>query len=93
MHLLSFLMNPAIFGLTALFFSVIWMLMDERDKTRPLLVFALTLNLIYGTLLTIFMAREGALLPWKYDHVLLQMDESLGPVSYTHLDVYKRQLN
>jgi len=78
MHLLSFLMNPAIFGLTALFFSVIWMLMDERDKTRPLLVFALTLNLIYGTLLTIFMAREGALLPWKYDHVLLQMDESLG---------------
>jgi hypothetical protein len=78
MHLLSFLLNPAIFGLIALFSSVIWMLMDEKDKTRPLLVFALTLNLIFGTLLTIFMAREGALLPWKYDHVLLRVDESLG---------------
>jgi hypothetical protein len=78
MHLLSFLLNPAIFGLIALFLSVIWMLRDERDKTRPLLVFALTLNLVFGTLLTIFMAREGALLPWKYDHVLLRLDESLG---------------
>jgi hypothetical protein len=78
MHLLIFLLNPAILGLIALFSSVIWMLLDEKDKTRPLLVFALTLNLIFGTLLTIFMAREGALLPWKYDHVLVRVDESLG---------------
>jgi hypothetical protein len=43
-----------------------------------MLVFALTLNLIFGTLLTFFMAREGALLPWKYDYVLLRLDESVG---------------
>jgi hypothetical protein len=78
MRLLSFFLNPAILGLIALFLSVIWMLRDERDKTRPMLVFALTLNLVFGTLLTIFMAREGALLPWKYDYVLLRLDESLG---------------
>ena len=45
MRLLSMLLNPAIIGLLALVLSVIWMIRDERDKTRPLLVLALTLNL------------------------------------------------
>jgi hypothetical protein len=54
------------------------MLRDQKDKTRPLLVFALTLNLFFGFLLTVFMSREGGLLPWKFDHVLAAMDESLG---------------
>ena len=78
MHLLALLLNPAIIGLSALLLSVIWMLRDERDKTRPMLVFALTLNLVFGFLLTVVMSREGGLLPWKYDYVLFQMDESLG---------------
>jgi PAP2 superfamily len=62
----------------ALFLSVIWMLRDEKDKTRPLLVFALILNLFFGFLLTVFMSREGGLLPWKYDHVLFELDRALG---------------
>jgi hypothetical protein len=78
MHLLAILTNPAILGTLALFLSVVWMLRDEADKTRPLLVFALTLNLFFGFLLTVFMAREGGLLPWKFDHVLAGLDESLG---------------
>ena len=78
MTLLSFLTTPAVIGLMALFASVVWMLKDQTDKTRPMLVFALTLNLFFGFLLTVFMGREGDMLPWKYDHVLLLMDESLG---------------
>lgn len=78
MHLLLFLLNPGVIGVLSLFLSVIWMLRDEKDKTRPLLVFALILNLFFGFLLTIFMSREGGLLPWKYDHVLFALDRALG---------------
>ncbi|MGO9336873.1 MAG: phosphatase PAP2 family protein [Terracidiphilus sp.] len=62
----------------ALFLSVVWMLMDEKDKTRPMLVFALTLNLFFGFLLTTFMGKEGGLLPFKFDYVLAAIDDSLG---------------
>jgi hypothetical protein len=78
MRLLAILTNPAILGTLALFFAVVWMLRDQKDKSRPLLVFALTLNLFFGFLLTVFMSREGGMLPWKYDHVLAAMDEALG---------------
>jgi hypothetical protein len=78
MRLLSLLLNPAIIATLALFLSVIWMLRDQKDKTRPLLVFALTLNVFFGFLLTVFMGREGGLLPWKYDHILFAMDSALG---------------
>ena len=78
MRLLLLLLNPAIVGLLALFLSVLWMLKNQKDKTRPLLVFALTLNLVFGFLLTVFMSREGGLLPWKYDPVLFAMDRALG---------------
>ncbi len=78
MHLLAILTSPPIIATLALFLSVIWMLMDEKDKTRPMLVFALTLNLFFGFLLTTFMGKEGGLLPWKFDYVLAAMDESLG---------------
>jgi PAP2 superfamily len=78
MRLLAILTNPAILGTVALFLSVVWMLRDQKDKTRPLLVFALTLNLFFGFLLTVFMSREGGLLPWKFDYVLARLDQSLG---------------
>ncbi len=78
MRLLSLLLNPGVIGVMALFLSVIWMLRDEKDKTRPLLVFALILNLFFGFLLTVFMSREGGLLPWKYDYVLFALDRALG---------------
>jgi hypothetical protein len=78
MHLTSVLLNPAFVSMVFLFLSVLWMLKDPSDKTRPLLVFALVLNLFYGFLLTTFMGREGSLFPWKYDHILFAMDQSLG---------------
>lgn len=65
-------------GMIALFLAVIWMLRDEKDKARPLLVFALMLNLFYGYLLSVVMGKEDGLLPWKYDLFLLQLDASLG---------------
>ncbi len=65
-------------GLLALFLALVWMLRDEKDKTRPLLVFALVLNLCYGWLLSVVMGKEDGLLPWKYDLFLLQLDASLG---------------
>jgi hypothetical protein len=78
MRLLAFLLKPAIIGIVALFLSVIWMLRDEKDKTRPLLVFALTLNLFFGLLLTVLMGKEGSLLPFKYDYILFHLDKALG---------------
>lgn len=78
MKILAFIFNPAIIAIVALFLSVLWMLNNQKDKTRPLLVFALTLNVFFGFLLTVFMASEGGLLPWKYDHILYALDLSLG---------------
>jgi PAP2 superfamily len=78
MRLIPLLFNPAFFGTLAVFLAAIWMLRDPRDKTRPLLVFALVLNLFYGFLLTVFMQREGSLFPWKFDFILFRMDASLG---------------
>jgi hypothetical protein len=78
MHLIAILLNPAIFGALALFLSLIWMLMDQKDKTRPLLVFALVLNLFFGSLLNVFMGKEGGFLPWKYDRILFVVDQALG---------------
>jgi hypothetical protein len=78
MRVVDILFNPAIFGTLALFFAALWMLKNPNDKTRPLLVFALVLNLFYGVLFTILMDREGSFFPWKFDHVLFHMDESLG---------------
>jgi hypothetical protein len=78
MRILQILLSPPVMGILALFLSAIWMLRDPKDKTRPLLVFALVLNLFYGFLLTIAMGREGGLFPWKFDHILFRVDQSLG---------------
>jgi hypothetical protein len=78
MRLIPLLTNPALIGILALFLAAIWMVRDPKDRTRPLLVFALVLNLFYGFLLTTFMQREGSLFPWKFDFVLFRIDEALG---------------
>jgi PAP2 superfamily len=75
---IGLLFNPAFIGTLALFLAAIWMVRDPRDKTRPLLVFALVLNLFYGFLLTVFMQREGSVFPWKFDFILFHLDQSLG---------------
>jgi PAP2 superfamily len=78
MRLLSILSSPALIGTSAIFLSVVWMIRNQKDTVRPMLVFALVLNLIFGTLLHLFMGTEGSLLPWKYDHILIRLDGSLG---------------
>jgi hypothetical protein len=78
MRLIPLLTNPALIGILALFLAAIWMVRDPKDKTRPLLVFALVLNLFYGFLLTVFMQREGSLFPWKFDFVLFRLDLAFG---------------
>jgi len=78
MRAINLLFDPAIFGITTLFLAVLWMLKDQKDKTRPLLVFALILNLFYGVLMKTLMVGEGGLFPWKFDHVLFHFDQSLG---------------
>jgi hypothetical protein len=78
MRLIAFLTNPAFIGTLALFLAAMWMVRDPKDKTRPMLVFALVLNLFYGFLLTVFMQREGSLFPWKFDYILFHMDQALG---------------
>ena len=78
MRILLMFLTPGMIGMVAVFLSIVWMLRDERDKTRPLLVFALILNLFYGFLLTVVLGREDSLLPGKYDLILFQLDRSLG---------------
>ncbi len=78
MRVISFLLTPAIMGAIALFFSIIWMLRNEKDKSRAMLVLALILNLFFGSLLTFFMGKEGSLLPLKYDYILFHLDKALG---------------
>ena len=77
-NMMNIILSPALLGLAALFFSVVWMLRDDRDRTRPLLVIALVINLFYGWLLSFVMGRENGLVPWKYDYILLNLDNALG---------------
>jgi hypothetical protein len=78
MHFLYILTNQSVLSILVLAFSIFWMLRKPADNTRPLLVFALVLNLFYGFFFTKFMSGEGSLLPWKYDHILYHLDQSLG---------------
>jgi hypothetical protein len=78
MRVLSILLSPALIGTFAVFLSVLWMVRNPKDTTRPTLVCALVFNLFFGLLLDFFMGTEGSLLPWKYDHILIRLDESLG---------------
>jgi len=78
MKLLLLLLNPGIIGIVAVVLAIFWMLKNEKDRSRPLLVFALVLNLFYGFLLTRVLGREDSLVPWKYDLVLFNIDKALG---------------
>jgi hypothetical protein len=78
MRAIDALLNPTVLAIVALFLSVLWMLRDEKDKARVELVFALALNLFYGMFFNFFMTGEGAIFPWKFDHVLVWLDASLG---------------
>jgi hypothetical protein len=72
------LLNPAIVGMLMFLLSVVWMLRDESDKSRPILAIAVLLNLFYGWLLSVLMGHADSLLPWKYDYYLYRIDSALG---------------
>jgi hypothetical protein len=76
--MMNIILGPAVIGMAALFLSVVWMLRDDKDKTRPLLVIAVVINLFYGWLLSVVMGRENGLVPWKYDYILANLDNALG---------------
>jgi hypothetical protein len=78
MRAYSIVSSPAFVGMFLLFLALLWMLKNPKDAARPILAFALVFNLFYCILLNFFMGTEGHLLPWKYDHVLFNIDESLG---------------
>ena len=78
MHFFSQLLNPGIINLLALLLSVVWMLRDDKDRARPILVFALVLNLLYSWAFYVVLVQENALVPWKFDHVLASLDDALG---------------
>jgi PAP2 superfamily len=78
MHLLSIMFTQAFLSILVLAFAIWWMLRKTEDKTRPWLVLALVMNLFYGFFFTKFMTGEDSLLPWKYDHILYHLDQSLG---------------
>jgi len=50
----------------------------KRTRPVPCSFFALVLNIFFGLLLTVFMSREGSLLPFKFDYVLAVVDGALG---------------
>ncbi len=78
MKLLALLLNPGSFALLILLASVVWMLKDEKDKSRPIVVFAIALDLILAWLFPTVLGGENSFFPWKYDHILARLDESLG---------------
>ena len=78
MNIVRILLSPPLIGIVAVFLSVVWMLRDEKDRTRPALVIALVLNLFYGLVLNLLIGRENGLVPWKYDHVLARIDDAIG---------------
>jgi hypothetical protein len=77
-NMMNILLGPAVIGMAALFLSVVWMLRDERDRTRPLLVIALVVNLFYGWLLSFVMGQANGLVPSKFDYILRNLDTALG---------------
>jgi hypothetical protein len=78
MKLLAIILNPGTIALLALLASMVWMLKDQKDKSRPIVVIALVINMLYPWLFTLVLGSEEGLLPWKFDHILYRLDASLG---------------
>jgi hypothetical protein len=78
LKILSLLLNPGTITLLSIIASILWMMKDEKDKSRPFIVIALVMSMLYPALFTLVLGGEENLFPWKYDHVLVQLDASLG---------------
>jgi hypothetical protein len=76
--IMLFIWDPAMIDFIALTAAIVWMLKDEKDRIRPVVVFALVFNLFFNILLTKIMGKEGEIFPQKYDYVLVNLDAALG---------------
>jgi hypothetical protein len=75
---MNVLLSPGVIGIVMFLVSVVWMLRDENDRSRPILAGTVMINLFYGSLLGAVMGRADGLLPWKYDYYLYKIDTALG---------------
>jgi hypothetical protein len=78
MSLSQILSNPGISRLALLLACGVWVLKDEKDKSRQFLFLAMVLNVFYEGLFDAFMVRANSVLHWKYDYYLLCVDRALG---------------
>jgi len=78
MSLTPLLTNPAVSKLAQLIACAVWILKDEKDKSRQLLFLGLVGSVFYQGLLNAFMATANRALPWKYDYYLLCVDRAMG---------------
>lgn len=72
------LSNPAITFTVLLIACTVWVLRDERDKSRQVLWLGLFSTLVYLGVFDVFMAKANSLLHWKYDYYLASLDRAMG---------------
>ncbi|HWC98091.1 MAG TPA: phosphatase PAP2 family protein [Candidatus Sulfopaludibacter sp.] len=88
MKVITFLLDPRVLPLILLAASIFWMLRDERDRERPLLVLAFVLNVFYGFTLQVVMGHADGLMPWKFDYYLDNLDVALGFPAYWTIRIF-----
>jgi hypothetical protein len=69
--------NGGLLSLLFVFASLVWMLRDPKDRTRPILFMAMVANLFYGWALSRFLGSVDSLVPWKFDYYLYRLDGAL----------------
>ena len=84
-----FTLKGGIFGLLfAIVIVALWF--ATRRLSDPMLRFAILFSAVFGGITALYFWKGLSFLP-QPNRYQLEMDP--GPVSYTHLDVYKRQVS
>lgn len=78
MSLRALLLSPVSIHIALLIACGVWVLRDEKDKSRQILFLALLVNLFYRVLFGAFMNTANGVLRWKYDYYLASVDKILG---------------
>jgi len=74
----AILADPGVLAMLFLAASLVWMVLDQKDKARAVFFLAMLANVFYATVLGQVMGTESALLPWKFDRHLYHIDAALG---------------
>jgi len=78
MSLRDLLLSPVGIHIALLIACGVWVLRDEKDRSRQILFLALLVNLFYRVLFGAFMNTANGVLHWKYDYYLASLDRVLG---------------